>query len=748
VATRDVANGDLAEALAAAVMDADPEKGPANDLAELVVKARDAGILSEEFASEVDGLARALRTARPGEAIARISELLEDAETPKAPPPSEPTGAERADRDADTVDLVGDFLGESNEGLARADAILLALGKGTPEPDGTNALFRVFHTIKGVAGFLELREVVRLAHATESLLNVVREGRMTLSGAPFDLVLESTGTLRGLLDGVRKAVDERANVAPDPVVPGLVARLEKAVAAAPAEAGEPAASTSTSTTTAAAKAGTAAAPKQAPAAKPTPTAPATPTATATPTPTPTPTATATATATPTPTPTPTAAATPTATRAQPAAPPAAAPAAAPAPSAAAPAPTAAGPAIRETVKVDLERVNTMLEMIGELIIVESMVAHAPELAQSGNRRLKNDLNQLAKISRDLQGVAMRMRMVPVRGVFGKMARLVHDLSRRTGKDVVLETSGEDTELDRSMVERLEDPLVHLVRNGIDHGVEAPDARRAAGKPPRATLRLSAFHEGGSVVVELADDGRGLQREKILARARDRKLVDPARELSDDEVNALIFLPGFSTAETVSEISGRGVGMDVVKRGVEALRGRVGVASRPGHGTTFRLTLPLTLAIIDGMLVICGTERYIIPSLSIMESLRPTSQMVSRMPGKGELLSLRGEVLPLLRLRALLELDGAELPLEDSRVVVVEGLGRKVALLLDDVVAQQQVVIKPLGAGVGDADVFSGAAILSDGRVGLILNVDRLAMRAARTVRPRAPAEAADAAARA
>jgi two-component system chemotaxis sensor kinase CheA len=677
VATRDLANGDLAEALAAAVMDADPERGPANELADLLVRARAAGVLSEELASEVDGLARALRTPRPGEAIARISELLEEAQTPRPPPPSEPTGAERADRDADTIDLVGDFLGESNEGLARADAILLSIGKGTPESDGTNALFRVFHTIKGVAGFLELREVVRLAHATESLLNLVREGRLELAGASFDLVLESTGTLRGLLDAVRKAVDERVDLAPDPAVPPLVARLEKVVSATAGDVGQKPSTTST----------------------------------------PTPTSTSTSTA----------------------------PAASTAPPPATPQAAAAStPAIRETVKVDLERVNTMLEMIGELIIVESMVAHSPELAKSGSRRLQNDLNQLAKISRDLQGVAMRMRMVPVRGVFGKMARLVHDLSRRTGKDVVLETAGEDTELDRSMVERLEDPLVHLVRNAMDHGVETPDARRAGGKPPRATLRLAAFHEGGSVVVELADDGRGLQREKILARARERKLVDPARELPDEDVDALIFLPGFSTAEVVSEISGRGVGMDVVKRGVEALRGRVGVTSRPGHGTTFRLTLPLTLAIIDGMLISCARERYIIPSLSIVESLRPTAQMVSRMPVKGELLSLRGEILPLLRLRDLLELDGEELALEDGRVVVVEGLGRKVALAVDDVVAQQQVVIKPLGSGVGDADVFSGAAILSDGRVGLILNVDRLAMRAAMGARAGAPADPATA----
>jgi two-component system chemotaxis sensor kinase CheA len=324
---------------------------------------------------------------------------------------------------------------------------------------------------------------------------------------------------------------------------------------------------------------------------------------------------------------------------------------------------------------------------------------------------------------------MRMRMVPVRGAFQKMARLVRDLSRKTGKDIVLEQAGEDTEMDRSMVERIEDPLVHLVRNSIDHGIESAADRLAAGKPGRAVIKLSAYHEGGSIVVELSDDGRGLDRERILAKAREKGLVEDGKDLTDAEVHALIFLPGFSTAAKVTEISGRGVGMDVVKRNIEGMRGRVSVTSRPGQGTTFRMVLPLTLAIIDGMLVAAGPEKYIIPSLSIVESLRPAEETISRAAGRGEIINVRGEILPLLRLHRLLQMEGEERPVVESHVVVVEGLGRKVGLVVDDVLTQQQVVIKPLGNGIGDTDFLSGAAILSDGRVGLILNVDRLAVLA-------------------
>ena len=563
-----------------------------------------------------------------------------------------PTGAASAARDADLVEVIADFLDEGAEGLARADEILIAVEQGAAGDDDVHALFRVFHTIKGVAGFLELGDVVALAHATEALLNRVREGERALAGDTFQAVFEATGLLQRRLEALREAVDARADLAPDVELPALVARVE-ALIVAPA----PAAPLVT---------GLAGEPGAAPAAwEPEPVSE---------------------------------------------------------PDAGA---RRLGAGLRETVRVDVERVDTMVEMIGELMIVQAMVVHSPEIAALGSVRLRNSVGQLTKLSRDLQEVAMRMRMVPVRGVFHKVARLTRELSRRSGKRVVLQVEGADAEVDRSMVERLEDPLVHLVRNAVDHGIESAAERRAAGKPEVATLRLSARHEGGTVALELTDDGRGLDRDRILERARERGLVPAGAELADRDVHELVFLPGFSTAREVTEISGRGVGLDVVKRAVEATRGRVSVSSEPGRGTTFRMVLPLTLAVIDGMLVSCGAERYVLPSLSVIESLRGVDVVRSTPAGRAEVATVRGETMPLLRLHRVLAVPGDALAWDDGHVVVIEGAGCRVAIAVDEVLSQQQLVIKALGNGLERNDLLSGAAILSDGRVGLILDADRL-----------------------
>jgi two-component system chemotaxis sensor kinase CheA len=307
-----------------------------------------------------------------------------------------------------------------------------------------------------------------------------------------------------------------------------------------------------------------------------------------------------------------------------------------------------------------------------------------------------------------------------------MARLVRDLSRKSGKQVRLVTSGEATEMDRSMVEQIADPLVHMIRNSLDHGLETPEERERAGKPPDGVVRLSAYHEGGSVVIELADDGRGLNRDRIAKKAIEKGLIATAEGMTDAEIHALIFAPGFSTAAAVTEISGRGVGMDVVKRNVEAMRGRVVISSTPGAGTTFKMVLPLTLAIIDGMLVACGEERYIVPTLSIIESIQPDAGMLVSFARTNEMINLRGEILPLLRMDRLFDVPGAKGDPTQALVVVVEGVGRRVGLLVDEVVAQQQVVIKTLAAGFRQTPFVSGAAILADGRVGLILNVEEIA----------------------
>jgi two-component system chemotaxis sensor kinase CheA len=307
-----------------------------------------------------------------------------------------------------------------------------------------------------------------------------------------------------------------------------------------------------------------------------------------------------------------------------------------------------------------------------------------------------------------------------------MARLVRDLSRRSGKQVQLNLSGETTEMDRSMVEQIADPLVHMIRNACDHGLEDAEGRAAAGKPAVGQIRLSAYHEGGSVVIEIADDGRGLNRERILKKAIEKGLISTADGMTEAEINGLIFAPGFSTAAKVTEISGRGVGMDVVKRNIDAMRGRVLISSSPGAGTKFKLVLPLTLAIIDGMLVACGAERYIIPTLSIIESIQPDRKMLVSLAQSNEMINLRGEILPLLRLDKLFRLEGAKSDPTEALVVVVEGMGRRIGLLVDEVVTQQQVVIKNLGEGLGSTRFLSGAAILSDGHVGHILNVEEIA----------------------
>ena len=626
------------------------------------------------------------------------------ASAPAAPPPSAAPPARAAsirfapqgpaapavtERDPEMVELFGDFVAESLEGLDRAEPILLAAEHGATDSEQVNALFRVFHTIKGVSGFLSVAEVTRLAHVTEALLEQIRQGKLELAGEALDVVFESSATMRRTLELLRTTVPKGLPDPTDPSLPALVTRIERATAGSSAVANEPenhwirpkSRRPSTPTT------------KELHSLRPYPRSSGFPMADEGP-------------------------ATSNATRVS-----------EPRRSLRARAPQAVDGAparLRDTVKVDLERVDSIVEMVGELIIVESMVVNAPELAHLSNSKLRNYLSQMTKISRDLQNASMRMRMVPVSGVFRKMARLVRDLSRKTGKQVEFVQVGEATEMDRSMVERIEDPLVHMMRNALDHAIEPPEERRTLGKSTTATIQLSASHEGGSVAISLRDDGRGLSREKILKKARERALIPGSGEtLTDQEVYALIFVPGFSTASQVTEISGRGVGMDVVKRSVEDMRGRVLVDSKLGSGTTFKLILPLTLAIIDGMLVASGDERYIIPSLSIVESLQPTAEMVHVAGDGTEIIAVRGEILPLMRLGTLFAVDSTRRSAEQSLCVILESAGRKLGLLVDDILTQQQVVIKPLGEGLGNVELLAGAAILPDGRVGLILNVERL-----------------------
>lgn len=612
-------------------------------------------------------------------------------QTPKAPeieeaPAVREHGA-KAERDEETLSLIGDFLQESEEGLSDVDQMLMNLEQGGLTPEKINSMFRTFHTIKGLAGFLEFAEIAKLAHTTETLLNQVRQGQRELKGASLDLVFDATGMMRKLLDFVRIAAKENETVVSQPNLPALLVKIEAAIKGEPLPEPPPAVQVPADTKIGEVlvqmgvvsqpqvekalneqldtgrKLGEELVAQGAVEAK----------------------------------------VVAQAIRAQTQA--------------------TSSSKLQETVKVDLERVDNLVEMIGELVIVESMVVHAPEILNISSPRIRNYLNQLSKISRDLQNVGMRMRMVPVRGVFQKMARMARDLSRKSGKNINVVLSGEGTEMDRSMVEQISDPLVHMIRNCVDHGLESGEERLKAGKPETGTIQLSAYHEGGSIVTEISDDGRGLNREAIVNKAMSQGLIKDGQNMPDHEVWDLIFLPGFSTAKKVTEISGRGVGMDVVKRNIESMRGRVVISSVAGKGSTFKIILPLTLAIIDGMLVASGEERYIIPTLSIVESIKPDKHMLSSFASRGELIVLRGETFPLLRLDDLFNISNAKRDPCEALVVVLESLGRKIGLLVDDVLTQQQVVIKKIGAGIQGTKFVSGAAILSDGRVGLILNVE-------------------------
>lgn len=572
------------------------------------------------------------------------------------------------------LDLLPDFIAESLDYIDAAEAALLALEAEPGDVESINVVFRAFHTIKGTSAFLGLAPISELAHHAESLLSRVRDGELPFSGGCADMSLRSADLLKELIEAVRGArsgqpVELPAGyaefmallAAPDAELQRRTARLGDILVAdgkVDRERLEAVASRGEGPL------GLALVREQAVSA----------------------------------------ADVAQALRKQ---------RGAEAPDTAVAADT--------FVRVRTERLDQLVDLVGELVVAQSMVAADGGLRGSAALELTRKVTQAGKIVRELQDLSMSLRMVPLKPTFQKIARLVRDVSRKAGKQVDLVTEGEDTEIDRNMVDILGDPLVHMVRNAIDHGIERPDDRLAAGKLVTGIVRLRAFHSGGSVVVELQDDGRGLNRERILEKAHARGIIDPERTVTDAELYNLIFHAGFSTAEQVTDLSGRGVGMDVVRRNVESIRGRVDIQSVPGQGATFTMRLPLTLAITDGMLVRVGDERYVVPTVSIQTSFRPTAGNLSTVNGRGEIVLLHGEVIPVLRLHRVFEVgDAVTDPTQALLVVIGEG-SRRVALLVDELLGQQQFVAKPLGQGMGKVPGVSGGAVLGDGRVGLILD---------------------------
>jgi len=382
-----------------------------------------------------------------------------------------------------------------------------------------------------------------------------------------------------------------------------------------------------------------------------------------------------------------------------------------------------------SIRVSIDKVDNLINMVGELVITQSMMGNLDggfdDFDVNRLEQLREGLALLERNTRELQESVMRIRMLPISFVFSRFPRMVHDLSQQLGKKINLIMSGEQTELDKTVMEKIGDPLVHLIRNSIDHGIEAPEVRSAMGKPETGTVHLNAYHKGGNIVIEISDDGAGFDKQKIIAKAREQGVIDDDAQLADDKIYDLIFQPGFSTAESLSDVSGRGVGMDVVRRNIRELGGNIETSSREGEGTTFTIRLPLTLAILDGQLVKIGSETFIIPLVSIVESLQIRPDNVNSIAGKSEVYKLREEYIPILHTHEVFQIDSEAKQVDDGLLVVIEGDGQKAGLFVDDLLGQQQVVIKSLETNFQRIAGISGATILGNGTVALILDVEGL-----------------------
>lgn len=380
-----------------------------------------------------------------------------------------------------------------------------------------------------------------------------------------------------------------------------------------------------------------------------------------------------------------------------------------------------------SIRVELDRIDLLVNMVGELVITQSMLSQqTSDLPAERFPAMVRGLEELAMHTRELQESVMAIRMQPVKSVFARMPRLVRDLSSKLDKKVKLVSDGEDTEVDKTVIEEISDPITHMIRNSLDHGLEDTETRLAAGKSEEGTIRISAEHRGGRIVISIEDDGAGINREIVRAKAIERGLIEADANLSDQEIDNLIFAPGFSTASEVTNISGRGVGMDVVRRNIQGLGGRISIQSTPGLGTRFTMTLPLTLAVMDGMIVVVGGRKYIIPITNIMESIRPAPEDVHRLPTGGNVVAIRGEYAALVYLHEIFDLAGAEPDPSKGLVVLAETEGKeKVGIVVDELIGQQQVVIKSLESNFDPVPGIAAATILGNGMVAPILDIDGL-----------------------
>lgn len=590
--------------------------------------------------------------------------------TSNATPPIAPAPAAEA---ALVLDLEGDgdllveFCAEAHEHLQNIEQGVLVLENKPDDADTLNTIFRAFHTFKGGAGLLNLLPIKELAHELETVLDLARTHKLTVDKAIIDLILAGGDTFKQFI--VEISAQTSGKNAGTPICVPTLELLARVRVVSTGGTPAPKAAARTAEPKPAAVAASSASPttvvEPAPASKKASGKPATP--------------------------------------------------------AAGGEKTTGG----SVVKVDTLKLDSLIDLVGEMVIAQSQVCQDEQVTAIESQRLTRNLAQLGRITKELQRTAMSLRMVPIRATFQKMTRLVRDVSSKQGKQAELVLSGEDTELDRTIVEEISDPLIHMIRNSVDHGIEKPEDRVKAGKPALGTVRLSAFHQGGNIVIEIKDDGRGLNPEKLKAKALERGVITDKDRLTDKEAYGLIFAAGFSTAEVITEISGRGVGMDVVRRNIEKLRGKIDIESAIGQGTTFTISLPLTLAIIDGLIVTIGEQRFILPTLSVRESFRPTRDMITTVHEKGEMVNVRGRLSPLLRMYEFYDLKPRTTDPTEALLVVVDNNGETRCLMVDQLLGKQEVVIKSLGETFKKAPAIAGGAILGDGRVGLIIDANSL-----------------------
>ncbi len=382
---------------------------------------------------------------------------------------------------------------------------------------------------------------------------------------------------------------------------------------------------------------------------------------------------------------------------------------------------------KSTIRIDTFKLDELFDSVGELVIAQNFIAQNEKIRAIEDESISRAIETLSKITKRIQDRVMSLRMVAIRDTFDKMKRVVRDTSKKTGKELHLNVQGEETEIDKTMIDSLSDPLIHIIRNAIDHGLESDAAERlSVGKKTEGNITLRAYHKSGSIVISVSDDGRGINKDKVFRKAIERGIITGDENLTDSQIFGLIMQPGFSTADTISDLSGRGVGLDVVKTSIEKLRGKIEIESKEGEGTTFSMVLPLTLAIIDGMLVQTAGEIYIIPTLSVVESFRPEQEIVHAMKGQGEFVSMRGQHIPVIRLSDVFDLPVTQrLEPWEGILVCVETEAGRIAIMVDELVGRQQVVIKPLGKSLAHLKEITGGAILGSGDIALILNVDEL-----------------------